>query len=670
MANTKKPLGIDIANAKSLPDFTKDYLPTDTPWTSFTHPGTEEKYTIELQNSSNLTRDELSACFSLVEESSKGDYSASKQGWKPAAKRREMRLLELKYLLVRSTKPHDGEETGKAGDIEAFVSFMPTIEDEQEVLYVYEIHLAPSLRRSGLGRRLMMLVEDVARRTGVEKVMLSCFTRNAIAKGFYEGIGYRKDEYSPLPRVLRDGREVEEATLAVFLDQGNESIPDRADPKSEVSGTTPNDADPLKVIVIGAGIGGLALAQILHSTPGIRLACYERYKAIDDRVVGFRVMLSGTTLLMLKRKLKSDIWAELAFGIGEQPEGGEKIEFFKGNGNKMLAWDSDPTKDQFSVSRWHLREALVKEASFVRTGISFERYEVLPNGRVRAFFSDGSTDECDLLVGADGTNSNVRKQLLSHATIKDLGMAVIYFKNPLAPFSSRYNQHTIDPEDSYIMLGAGSPYANFSNRRCSPNELTPSELQAEVLARTSQPGIHPRFRELAEMVCLDTAYVNIVRKSEAVHPWTSSPNITLLGDAVFNMSNTLSRGANCAIMDAAALADRITSPAYRRELRQPAALDDYVRENIERRDVERQRSAMMQKIMFSGQNKLRGFIRNKVLPSSLKKIDDLDREEHDGVNWVGSDGEGSVGSTGEEPKWVEELKWDEIFEERHGHGTG
>lgn len=182
-----------------------------TPWTSFTHPATEEKYTIDLQNSSNLTRDELTACFSLVEESSKGDYSASKQGWNAAAKRREMRLLELKYLLVRRIKPRGGEEAGKAADVEAFVSFMPTIEDQHEVIYVYEIHLAPTLRRSGLGRQLMMLVEGVARKIGVEKVMLTCFTRNAIAKGFYEGIGYGKDEYSPPPRVLRDGREVEEA---------------------------------------------------------------------------------------------------------------------------------------------------------------------------------------------------------------------------------------------------------------------------------------------------------------------------------------------------------------------------------------------------------------------------------------------------------------------------
>lgn len=204
-------------------------------------------------------------------------------------------------------------------------------------------------------------------------------------------------------------------------------------------GTTSNNnnVDPLKVIIIGAGIGGLTLAQILNSAPEIQVTCYERNNAVDDRVVGFRVMLSGTTLGMLKRKLQSDIWAHLALGIGEQPEGGEKIEFFKGSGEKMFTWDSNPTRDQYSVSRWHLREGLVQQASFVRTGIAFERYEVLPNGGTRAYFSDGSTDECDLLVGADGPNSKIRKQLIPNATIKDVGMAVIYFKVPLTQRTSK-----------------------------------------------------------------------------------------------------------------------------------------------------------------------------------------------------------------------------------------
>lgn len=218
------------------------------------------------------------------------------------------------------------------------------------------------------------------------------------------------------------------------------------------------------------------------------------------------------------------------------------------------------------------------------------------------------------------------------------------------------------------MLGAGSPYANFHNRRCFPKLLTHSELKAELLERTSQPGMHPRFHELVEMVCLDSVYVNIVRKSDAVRPWTS-PAVTLLGDSVFNMSNTLSRGANCAIADAVALADRIMSPAYRSERRQPTALDDYVRGNIERRQVERRRSYMMQKIMFSGQNRLRGYVRDKTLPSSLKKIDSMALEGHEGGDWIDNYVEGSSDPKGEEPKWVEELKWDELFDEAHGDGS-
>jgi len=42
-----------------------------------------------------------------------------------------------------------------------------------------------------------------------EKVMLTCFTRNAWGVRFYEKLGYAKDEFSPLPKVLRNGTMVE-----------------------------------------------------------------------------------------------------------------------------------------------------------------------------------------------------------------------------------------------------------------------------------------------------------------------------------------------------------------------------------------------------------------------------------------------------------------------------
>ncbi|KFZ16714.1 hypothetical protein V501_02093, partial [Pseudogymnoascus sp. VKM F-4519 (FW-2642)] len=236
--------------------------------------------------------------------------------------------------------------------------------------------------------------------------------------------------------------------LEAFLDQHTKPTPDHADPrdietngagpKSDMPDRTSNDVKPLKVIIIGAGIGGLALAQLLMSAPGIHATCYERSDGVDDRLIGFRVMLSGSTLAMLKRKLSKEVWAHLALGIGETPEGGEKIEFFKGNGDKMFVWDSDPMKDQFAVSRWQLRQALLHQAEPVlRVCHAFERYVPLPKGGARVYFTNRTTDECDLVVGADGWDSNVRKQLIPNAAIKDVGMAVIYFKIPLTEESMR-----------------------------------------------------------------------------------------------------------------------------------------------------------------------------------------------------------------------------------------
>jgi 2-polyprenyl-6-methoxyphenol hydroxylase-like FAD-dependent oxidoreductase len=81
-----------------------------------------------------------------------------------------------------------------------------------------------------------------------------------------------------------------------------------------------------------------------------------------------------------------------------------------------------------------LRKALLhKSEKFVKFGKAFKRYERLRNGTVKIYFDDGTTEDCDILVGADGANSRVRKQLLPEAMIKTTDTAVIYFKIPYTP---------------------------------------------------------------------------------------------------------------------------------------------------------------------------------------------------------------------------------------------
>ena len=93
-----------------------------------------------------------------------------------------------------------------------------------EVVYCYEIHLEECVRGMGVGGRLMGVLEEVGRRAGVEKAMLTVFRRNEGAVGFYEGLGYGVDEYSPRPKKLRNGvvKEVDYLILSKSLRSGVE----------------------------------------------------------------------------------------------------------------------------------------------------------------------------------------------------------------------------------------------------------------------------------------------------------------------------------------------------------------------------------------------------------------------------------------------------------------
>jgi len=73
-----------------------------------------------------------------------------------------------------------------------------------------EVVHADKSSRTGLGTTLMKLVEAIAVRIPTTaKVMLTCFTSNEKAVRFYEKVGFSKDEFSPPPKVLRNGNKIE-----------------------------------------------------------------------------------------------------------------------------------------------------------------------------------------------------------------------------------------------------------------------------------------------------------------------------------------------------------------------------------------------------------------------------------------------------------------------------
>ena len=56
----------------------------------------------------------------------------------------------------------------------------------------------------------MKLVENIAAALPTtQKIMLTCFTSNEKAVRFYEKVGFSKDEFSPQPKILRNGSKKE-----------------------------------------------------------------------------------------------------------------------------------------------------------------------------------------------------------------------------------------------------------------------------------------------------------------------------------------------------------------------------------------------------------------------------------------------------------------------------
>ena len=137
----------------------------------------------------------------------------------------------------------------------------------------------------------------------------------------------------------------------------------------------------------------------------------------------------------------------------------------------MAAARSD--EDGFGVNRLTLREILLTDID-VHFGAQFERYESTSDGRVRAMFRDGSAAVGDLLVGADGTNSAVRSQLLPTARITGLECAA-YGRTLIGDDPLDWLPHVLT--DSFNRVtgpgGAGMAVATCRTREPLPTAVAP-----------------------------------------------------------------------------------------------------------------------------------------------------------------------------------------------------
>jgi len=130
----------------------------------------------------------------LITRNMKALYEKSDWGWKTANKKEEMFDDRAWYLLAR--------DMDNGGDLVAFSHFRYDMDYDDEVLYIYEIQLEDAVRRKGLGRFMMQVLEVMAFKADMRKIMVTLFKHNPAAQKFFkEALKYEIDETCPVDDV-------------------------------------------------------------------------------------------------------------------------------------------------------------------------------------------------------------------------------------------------------------------------------------------------------------------------------------------------------------------------------------------------------------------------------------------------------------------------------------
>lgn len=308
-----------------------------------------------------------------------------------------------------------------------------------------------------------------------------------------------------------------------------------------------------KVLVVGAGIGGLGAAVALAQR-GVEVHVIELRKNAEVNGVGINQPANSLRALRALGVLDEILAVGYAY---------DRNTFYDWQGNLIVDCPSALGGDvpaNTALSRKDLQDILVgaatKAGAKVTYGCTVSDFEDTEDG-VRVTLSDGREDSYDLLVGFDGLRSPLRQRLfgIEHEPIYT-GYSVWRLTLPRPPEVTNTQLHQGDhTKAGVIPLSDDSMYLLHVTAETG-NPYMPSDQMGDLLKERLE-GYGGLIGEIRDGI---TASDGIVYSplSEVMlpSPWFKG-RVIVLGDAAHACAPHLTQGAGMALEDAVVLAEEL-----------------------------------------------------------------------------------------------------------------
>jgi len=319
------------------------------------------------------------------------------------------------------------------------------------------------------------------------------------------------------------------------------------------------------VTIIGAGLGGLVLARVLH-VHGIPATIYEADPSAEARSQGGQLDIHEHDGQVALR----------AAGLIEEfraiiHEGGEATRVLDRHGKVVFEQPDDGPGGRPEVLRGDLRRILLQSLppETIRWGKQLHDVAALGDGRHALTFADGSVVTSRLLVGADGAWSKVRP-LLSRATPEYVGTSFVetYLHDVDARFAA-----TAEAAGGGALFALAPGQGIFAHREAGGVLHAYVALNRSAAwfagvdfgnAATAKAKVAVEFDGWAPaLTALITdgesgPVLRMLHTLPTDHRWDRAPGVTLIGDAA-HLAPPAGEGANLAMLDGAELAAAIAA---------------------------------------------------------------------------------------------------------------